>query len=95
MLLYYVTIKLNYKNMDKTANRPHPLYDIAPRAPLVDFLEATPDQNLDFCLYIFKVSFLICKILLSSSFFTRTEKQVFLVILMGFFGKQLLYAMLL
>ena len=39
---YYVFI---FKNMDVAANGPHPLSDIARRAPLLKFLEITPARQ--------------------------------------------------
>ena len=44
--LHYITVRLNYhvsifKNMGVAANGPHPLSNIAPRDPLLKFLEIT------------------------------------------------------
>ena len=45
--LYYTTLTLNcyisvLKNMGMAEERPRPLHDIAPRAPLLKFLEISP-----------------------------------------------------
>ena len=54
LAIYYITIRLNYhvpifKNMVVAKIGPNPLSDVAPKAPLLKFLEITPG----FTTYIF------------------------------------------
>ena len=55
---FLIVINLNYhicifENMGVATTKPHPIYDVAPRSPLLKFVEITTAQNISINLIVF------------------------------------------